>query len=56
MGGPARLIHHGVDRLIASGPDLLANADDDALPATLRPFLPEGGRCNLTLRRVNPAA
>jgi DNA oxidative demethylase len=36
FGGPARLIHHGIDRLIPHTSDLL----------------PQGGRLNLTLRRV----
>jgi len=36
FGGPARLIHHGIDRLIAGSSDLL----------------PQGGRLNLTLRKV----
>jgi alkylated DNA repair protein (DNA oxidative demethylase) len=36
FGGPARLIYHGIDRLMASSSDLL----------------PQGGRLNLTLRRV----
>jgi len=36
FGGPARLIHHGVDRLIAGTSDLLS----------------QHGRLNLTLRRV----
>jgi alkylated DNA repair protein (DNA oxidative demethylase) len=36
FGGPARLIHHGIDRLIPSSSDLL----------------PQGGRLNLTLRKV----
>jgi alkylated DNA repair protein (DNA oxidative demethylase) len=36
FGGPARLIHHGIDRLIPETSDLL----------------PQGGRLNLTLRRV----
>ena len=40
LGGPARLIHHGVDRI---------------LPGTSR-LLPEGGRINLTLRRVTRPA
>jgi alkylated DNA repair protein (DNA oxidative demethylase) len=48
IGGPSRLIHHGIDR-IYGGPDLLA---DDILPG----LLPLGGRCNLTLRRVTKAA
>lgn len=38
FGGPARLIYHGVDRI---------------LPGSSR-LLPGGGRINLTLRRVNP--
>jgi alkylated DNA repair protein (DNA oxidative demethylase) len=48
IGGPARLIHHGVDRLIPEAPDLLHGG---AGPAPMR-ALPPGGRCNLTLRRV----
>ncbi|SDA23063.1 alkylated DNA repair protein (DNA oxidative demethylase) [Methylobacterium sp. UNC378MF] len=48
MGGASRLVFHGIDRLYPDG-DLLA-ADAPA-------FLPPGGRCNLTLRRVTvPAA
>lgn len=39
FGGPARLIHHGIDRLIPASSDLL----------------PNGGRLNLTLRKVFPA-
>jgi alkylated DNA repair protein (DNA oxidative demethylase) len=39
FGGPARLIFHGVDRIVAGGSTLL----------------PGGGRINLTLRRVTPA-
>jgi alkylated DNA repair protein (DNA oxidative demethylase) len=38
FGGPSRLAFHGVDRLIPGSSALL----------------PEGGRFNLTLRRVNP--
>ncbi|MEZ5877222.1 MAG: alpha-ketoglutarate-dependent dioxygenase AlkB [Tepidamorphaceae bacterium] len=38
LGGPARLIHHGVDRI---------------LPGTST-LLPSPGRINLTLRRVDP--
>lgn len=38
FGGPARLIHHGIDRLVAATSDLL----------------PQGGRLNLTLRKVVP--
>ncbi|MCJ2034057.1 alpha-ketoglutarate-dependent dioxygenase AlkB [Methylobacterium sp. J-068] len=48
IGGAARLIHHGVDRLVPEAPLLPQGADRPAL----MPFLPEGGRCNLTLRRV----
>jgi alkylated DNA repair protein (DNA oxidative demethylase) len=44
IGGPSRLIFHGIDRLYPE-PDLLA---EDVLPG----LLPPGGRCNLTLRRV----
>ncbi len=40
LGGPARLAFHGIDRLIAGTSTLL----------------PEGGRINLTLRRVNRPA
>lgn len=36
FGGPARLIHHGIDRLMPATSDLL----------------PQGGRLNLTLRKV----
>ena len=39
FGGPARLMFHGVDRIVPGGSTLLAN----------------GGRINLTLRRVTPA-
>ncbi len=39
FGGPARLAFHGVDRIISRGSTVL----------------PEGGRINLTLRRVTPA-
>lgn len=44
IGGAARLIFHGIDRLYPT--DYLL-AEDDGLT-----FLPPGGRCNLTLRRV----
>jgi alkylated DNA repair protein (DNA oxidative demethylase) len=46
MGGASRLIHHGVDRIFPEEASLLAA---DAPPPA---FLPPGGRCNLTLRRV----
>jgi alkylated DNA repair protein (DNA oxidative demethylase) len=39
FGGPARLIYHGIDRLSAGSSDLL----------------PQGGRLNLTLRKVEKA-
>lgn len=39
FGGEDRLIYHGIDRIVAGSSDLL----------------PEGGRINLTLRRVTPA-
>jgi DNA oxidative demethylase len=39
FGGPARLIYHGIDRLMPRSSDLL----------------PQGGRLNLTLRRVEKA-
>jgi alkylated DNA repair protein (DNA oxidative demethylase) len=48
IGGPARLIHHGVDRLVPEAPDLLSGAAPGGPPD----FLVPGGRCNLTLRRV----
>lgn len=38
FGGPARLVYHGIDRI---------------LPGTSQ-LVPGGGRINLTLRRVNP--
>jgi DNA oxidative demethylase len=44
IGGASRLIYHGIDRLYPVA-DLL---DADSGPD----FLPRGGRCNLTLRRV----
>jgi DNA oxidative demethylase len=40
FGGPSRLAFHGVDRLYPGTSDLLAD------------WFPEGGRINLTLRRV----
>lgn len=40
LGGAARLAFHGIDRVIAGTSDLL----------------PDGGRINLTLRRVSPPA
>ena len=40
LGGPSRLVFHGIDRLLAGTSTLL----------------PEGGRINLTLRRVHPPA
>ncbi|WP_425348998.1 alpha-ketoglutarate-dependent dioxygenase AlkB [Methyloligella halotolerans] len=39
FGGEDRLIYHGIDRIVAGSSDLM----------------PEGGRINLTLRRVTPA-
>ena len=38
LGGPSRLAYHGIDRVFAGSSDLL----------------PEGGRLNLTMRRVTP--
>jgi DNA oxidative demethylase len=40
LGGESRLVHHGVDRIVAGSSTLL----------------PHGGRINLTLRRVTPPA
>ncbi|WP_420813161.1 alpha-ketoglutarate-dependent dioxygenase AlkB [Methylobacterium currus] len=52
IGGPSRLIFHGVDRILPS--DLLSA---DLLAPESGPVLPEavaaGGRLNLTLRRVS---
>ncbi|HEX2552489.1 MAG TPA: alpha-ketoglutarate-dependent dioxygenase AlkB [Microvirga sp.] len=42
FGGPSRLIFHGVDRLVPGASDLMAASG----------ILPEGGRVNLTLRKV----
>lgn len=51
IGGASRLIHHGIDRLLS--PAGLFADEEAARPAeALAPFLPAGGRCNLTLRRV----
>nr|WP_083786654.1 alpha-ketoglutarate-dependent dioxygenase AlkB [Methylobacterium nodulans] len=48
IGGASRLIFHGIDRIVAEPPDLLA--------APLLPqAVPPGGRLNLTLRRVSAA-
>ena len=47
IGGASRLIFHGVDRIYPGG-DLLTAAETPA-------FIPPGGRCNLTLRRVTPS-
>lgn len=44
LGGPARLAFHGVDRIYPGTSNLLAG------------WFPEGGRINLTLRRVTLAA
>ena len=54
IGGASRLIHHGVDRIFARFPDLLAAEGPAAIPACIADFLVPGGRCNLTLRRVTP--
>jgi alkylated DNA repair protein (DNA oxidative demethylase) len=48
IGGPSRLIFHGVDRILSATPDLLGPAAS-ALPEAV----PAGGRLNLTLRRVS---
>lgn len=45
MGGPSRLVHHGIDRILPAAADLLSEPAAQAFP-------PEGWRCNLTLRRV----
>ena len=54
IGGASRLIHHGVDRILANIPDLLAAEGPAVIPACIADFLVPGGRCNLTLRRVTP--
>jgi alkylated DNA repair protein (DNA oxidative demethylase) len=48
FGGPSRLVFHGIDRLLPGSSNLLAGSG----------FLPEGGRINITLRKVtrSPAA
>jgi DNA oxidative demethylase len=46
LGGEARLAYHGIDRILAGTSELLAGD----------PLFPEGGRVNLTLRRVTKAA
>ena len=43
LGGPSRLYYHGIDRLMAGSSTLLAPYGD---------VFPDGGRINLTLRRV----
>lgn len=47
LEGASRLAFHGIDRVIAGSSDLLAQAGD---------LFPEGGRINLTLRRVSAFA
>lgn len=42
LGGPARRAFHGIDRTVPQSSTLLSDA------------FPDGGRINLTLRRVNP--
>ena len=54
IGGPSRLIFHGVDRILPVDRSLFTEAS--VVPAELAAFLPEGGRVNLTLRRVNRPA
>lgn len=44
FGGPARLMFHGIDRVLAGSSRLLPSS----------PAFAEGGRINLTLRRVSP--
>ena len=43
LGGVARMAHHGIDRIVPGTSNLLASAG-----------LAEGGRINLTMRRVTP--
>jgi alkylated DNA repair protein (DNA oxidative demethylase) len=47
IGGPSRLIFHGIDRIMPA--DLLAPASGPVLPEAVA----AGGRLNLTLRRVS---
>ncbi|KTS34727.1 dioxygenase [Methylobacterium indicum] len=49
IGGPSRLIFHGVDRILSPASDLLSPAPGPLLPDSV----PAGGRLNLTLRRVS---
>ncbi|WP_375408895.1 alpha-ketoglutarate-dependent dioxygenase AlkB [uncultured Methylobacterium sp.] len=56
IGGASRLIHHGVDRILVTDPDLLAEQVPAAIPAWVAGVLAPGGRCNLTLRRVTQPA
>ncbi len=42
FGGPSRLVFHGIDRLLPGSSNLLAGSG----------LLPDGGRINLTLRKV----
>ena len=43
LGGESRSAHHGIDRILAGTSDLVSS------------IIPEGGRINLTMRRVSPA-
>lgn len=58
MGGASRLVHHGIDRILPAARtlpaarNLFGEADPCAIPDILADHLPQGGRCNLTLRRV----
>ena len=60
FGGEARLHFHGLDRILHGSSQLLANhtafgnAPGNALGDTLGDTLGNGGRINLTLRRVHP--
>lgn len=45
LAGETRLAFHGIDKVLPGTSDLLATRPD---------LFPEGGRLNLTLRRVNP--
>lgn len=56
IGGASRLIHHGVDRILARVPDLLGADGPPAIPVCIADVLAPGGRCNLTLRRVTQPA
>ncbi len=62
LGGEARLAHHGVDRIMPGTSTLLSSyalraaEDGSTLRSPLGEAGPDGGRINLTLRRVTRPA